>query len=437
MKNIDNLSNKTKVDLDEFERQELNDLEKQSIKNTIKTKKQKKVWKKVVGTVVAASLAIGLFFQTGTGKEVYAAAKEFLLDKYNIAFNTGYNGDKDLTELVEKTSITKEFDDYNIELRYSVRDGNKAFYKMLIHYKKDIDYENGRLRLSNNENDEDITYDDDFAYGLNIDGKKIETESGGALPQLIDKKNNIFQLDLEEDYGKDISKLIKKDSKIEFNITGFAFEFDDKDILIEDKISFDITNTFKDMAYLNKKYEIVGDKKFIDEKTGINFEVKDIKLNPLTQTIEIGYKNDNNETMTQSDSRLEIIGVTNEGKQFMISSRSNLNDDTKGTLEFVNYDNTMNPENIEQNRSVQELYKELTADDFYKEKVSVNLDYLGDKFTGESSFKDMLSAKEIKIIILFEEQGLEITKNENGEKYYNQTGLIEMRNLGEFTIKLK
>ena len=434
MKNIDKLSNKTKVDLDEFERQELNNLEKQSIKNTIKTKKQKRVWKKVVGTVVAASLAVGLFFQTGTGQEVYAAAKEFLLDKYNIVF-TGHDEEMDLTELVDKTGIVKEFVDYDIELRYAIRDRDRGFYKLLIHYKKDIDYENGRLRLSNNENDDDITYDDDFEFGLNIDGKKIEMESGSSYPQLIDKENNIFQFELEEKYKENLSELIKKDSKIEFNITGFAFEFDNKDILVEDKISFDITNTFKDMAYLNKEYEVVGNKKFKDEKTGIEVEVGDIRLNPFTQTFELNYKNDKNNMLSQGESELQLFGITNGGKEIGITGHASARNDKKGNIEYdYSYMKDQSPSN---GLGLEEAIKQATENEELKGKIKVNTDMFKNSKKTTANFDDILNAKEIKFKIVFEEQRSLFNPDKPFEIGDELSELVEIRDVGEFTIKLK
>ncbi|QQK08364.1 hypothetical protein [Miniphocaeibacter halophilus] len=439
MKDIYDLANETKVDLDKYEKKNLNDLEKQKIKNNIKTKKKKTIWKKVMGVSVAAAFALVVFGQTTMGQEVYAAAKEFIFEKYNVVFNTGSYGKEDLTSLVEKTGIVKEFDDYNIELRYAVRDGNKGFFRLLLEYKKDIDYENARLAPSNNEkehfteNGEPMTVDEDFTFSLLVDGKENSWDSASFRQELIDKENNIFQMDI------DISGIdeIKEGSKIEFKLSGLSFEFDGEQTPLQEDVVFDISNSFKDMAHLNRKYEIVEGKNFKDEKTGIDFEVKDVKLNEFSQTIELNYKGDNKETMTQSESEVTLFGVTDEGKQFGITGHADLADDTKGTIEYDYYDNTKNPENISQVISFKELFKDSAKEDFYKGKLNVNLDYLGDKFTGEASLEDLLNAKELKIVAVFDERGLEITENENGEKVYNRTGLVEIRDIGEFTIKLK
>lgn len=440
-KDIYDFSNETDIDLDEYEKVELNDIEKQKIKNSIKTKKRGFIWKKALGGVLVASLALFIFGQTKTGGDVFAAAKKYIFEQYNIVFQSDSNRKDDLSDLVEQTGIVKEFDDYNIELRYSVRNGNRGFFRLLLEYKKDIDYENARLAPLNNERENfddegnPVTVDEDFDYGLFIDGKKY-LAGGSRGDELIDKENKIFQMDINMNFENGFEEKIKSNSKIEFKIQGLSFEFDGVQMPLQKEVVFDISNNFKDMSYLNRKFEIVGDKKFTDEKTGIDFEVENIRINQLNQLIEIDYKNDK-ENLLSGDSRLYILGVTNEGKQFQIPGHTDIRNKTKGLIELEFYDNSDNTENIYQNRSISELFNEMSEDEFYKDILEVNLNYLGDEFTGEASIKDMLNAKELKIIVLFEEWGIEITENENGEKIYSSTGMQKIRNTGEFTIKFK
>ena len=75
-KNIYELLNNMKIDLDDYEKEELSDVEKQNLKRTFGSGAMKKFnFKKFVSIAAALVLVAGALGQTDFGKGVYAAAE--------------------------------------------------------------------------------------------------------------------------------------------------------------------------------------------------------------------------------------------------------------------------------------------------------------------------------------------------------------------------
>lgn len=75
-KNVYELLNHMDIDLEDYDREVLNDMEKRSLKNNFRKSIKRKINFKKLGTIAAvAVLTLGFFSQTNFGKNVYAAAE--------------------------------------------------------------------------------------------------------------------------------------------------------------------------------------------------------------------------------------------------------------------------------------------------------------------------------------------------------------------------
>ena len=75
-KNVYELFNHMDIDLEDYDREVLNDMEKRSLRNDFKKNSKQRFSFKKFGTIAAiAVLTIGLLSQTNFGKNVYAAAE--------------------------------------------------------------------------------------------------------------------------------------------------------------------------------------------------------------------------------------------------------------------------------------------------------------------------------------------------------------------------
>ncbi|HHY05093.1 MAG TPA: DUF4179 domain-containing protein, partial [Thermoanaerobacterales bacterium] len=75
-KNVYELLNHMDIDLEDYDREVLNDMEKRSLKNNFRKSIKRKINFKKLGNIAAvAVLTLGFFSQTNFGKNVYAAAE--------------------------------------------------------------------------------------------------------------------------------------------------------------------------------------------------------------------------------------------------------------------------------------------------------------------------------------------------------------------------
>lgn len=428
-KDIYDYSNDTEINFDEYEKVELNDIEKGKIKNTLRTKKQKKIWKKVVGTAVAASLAIGLFFQTGTGKEVYAAAKEFVLETFNFKQEEAFDRKDNLDQYVYKTDKMVYGNKYKIKIDSIMLHGNELSITSLI----ETDFKREES-------------DDYYIQGLMLSGLKIGDKDvditkrggeGGPLKASSKAKYEViaFQLTDEE------VKLLKESKKITLSGEGLVLKVNGDPRKYGKDFEFVLDDVeLNDIAKLNKKGDL--NIKVKDEKSGITYTITGYDFNPLKQKIYA--KSD-----IKGADTFKLEGVLDDGKKISFEGYyiddDNFNPTNNIVFEaniykfmneggFESYEEVLNTQNMKLDLKIMELG---LAEKMTEEEKRNMINNILEDFTEEDK-QDLY--KDFKIEKLKEEER-DIKLKELLKKEFDKSEgetIIRYEKIGkEFTIKLK
>lgn len=269
MKNIYDMFNDIDVDLNEYEKEDFNDLEKQKVKNKFKksiksNNSPNKSYKKYVSVASIAIISIALISQTRLGLYAHGALED-IAEVIKISLGV----DKQINEYSTKIqqSVTKR--KLTVKINDAILDGKELILYMSREYDK---------KLAPNENIDLVS------ENLYINGKKINGSVKGYYGN-IDKSKGDFVLgyELPEEYTGDISvklriidaALTKTDDKSYFKriIGPWTFKF---------KINGDKLN--KDTKYieLNKNIKL---------ETGSTMDIINYRGNILNQSINLSMTN--------------------------------------------------------------------------------------------------------------------------------------------------
>lgn len=421
-KDIYDYSNNTEINFDEYEKVELNDMDKARIKNMVKTKKQKKIWKKVVGTVVAASFALGLFFQTGTGKEVYVAAREFVLETFNFKQEEAFNRKDNLDQYVYKTDKMVYGNKYKIKIDSVMLHGNELNITSLI----ETDFKR--------EESDSYYIQGLYLSGLKIGDKDIDiTKRGGGGAPLVENpkaKYDLFEVKLTDDEVK----LLQESKKITLLGEGLILKVNGVPKTYGDKFEIVLGDVkLNDIAKYNKKGDL--NIKVKDEKNKINFTITGYDFNPLKQKI---YAVSDSEIKEE----LYLEGTLDNGKKVSFNGHYNSQDNNivfeSDIYRFENqggfqlYEDIFNAKTM--NLKMKIMEEGYFKNDEEKEKLIDNLFEVyseEDKKVLSKEYKIKELPKEERDIKIKEEMRKELDK-EKGET------IIRYEKIGKaFTIKIK
>lgn len=139
-RDIYNILNEVEIDLDDYYKEELSDIEKKKIKNNLKkTTKQKGKYKKAASAVAAVAIICTTLFGTNLGAAAYENVEQVL---YKISNYLGIEKSlEDYTTVLNK-SITKE--GITIRLNEVILDGNELIVSTTTSSNEKI--ENGYVR---------------------------------------------------------------------------------------------------------------------------------------------------------------------------------------------------------------------------------------------------------------------------------------------------
>jgi len=216
-KNVYELLNYTNINLEDYDREVLNDAEKQRLKNSFRNNRKKMFNFKKFGTIAAvAVLTIGLLSQASFGKSVYAAAQSKISEiSYSIGEALGIKRDIEpyanvINQIVEDKGVEVKLTEVIIdkdELIFSAVmnantpiDGFRFDYDIFINGKKLINY--GATGSSGRINNSDTAFFCSYAVDTagidlkdNVDIKIVLTEidyTAGTLEKRI-KGNWVFE----------------------------------------------------------------------------------------------------------------------------------------------------------------------------------------------------------------------------------------------------
>lgn len=265
MKNIYDMFNDIDVDLNEYEKEDFNDLEKQKVKNKFKksiksNNSPKKSYKKYISVASIAIISIALISQTRIGLYAHSALEDIAeIIKTSLGVD---NQIKEYSTNIQQ-SVTKR--KLTVKINDAILDGKELILYMSREYDKELDPNENIDLVSEN---------------LYINGKKINGNVKGYYGN-IDKSKQEFVLgyELPEEYKGDINvklrimdaAITKTDDENYFKriIGPWSFKF---------KVNGDKLNKDTKHIELNKKLEL---------DTGSTMDIISYRGNILNQTINL------------------------------------------------------------------------------------------------------------------------------------------------------
>lgn len=233
MKNIYNMLNDVEVNLDEYEVEGFNDMEKKRLKNGFKKLNNRKSnHKKIIAAASVAVLAVGLL---GTDLGVYAT--ETIREvTYNIA--SAFNIDKDIQEYTTVVNQSVSKNGIKVTLNEVILNDDELIVSTTIRSDEKLD-ETGYVSLS------------DYIY---INGKILQTGSSGSSSKIDDYTvEEVITHRLDDDTLSGDTDIKIKYTNVKLhdkNIRGpWAFEFKtngDELKIATDIISLDTEFTLED-----------------------------------------------------------------------------------------------------------------------------------------------------------------------------------------------
>ncbi|WP_034327909.1 DUF4179 domain-containing protein [Alkaliphilus transvaalensis] len=270
MKDTNNLYeflNEVYFDIDDYEKQDLTEIEKKHLRNTIKNnlknRRKKHKLKKFGSIAVALVLTIGIFSQTSFGREVYASTQSMISEiSYSIGRALGVERDVEIYSNV----VNKVIEDKGVEVKLTdvIIDKDELIICTVVNTNRPVE----GFRLD---------------YNIFINGKKIRVWGGsGSYGEVDDSKTIFTQIDYI--VVKDIDTTENLDIKIAFNELNYFTTQNDN--VVEGKVKgkwiFEFT---ADGSELMKDTQVIPlDYSFqIADQT---YSLEKFRYNPVNQKIE-------------------------------------------------------------------------------------------------------------------------------------------------------
>ncbi|WMM26172.1 DUF5643 domain-containing protein [Tissierella sp. MB52-C2] len=187
-KDIYRLLNQVEFNIEDYEKKELEDMEKQNLKNNLKKSMKKRFnFKRFGATAAALILTVGILSQTSFGKIVYANAESKIAElSYSIGRALGT--EKNIQPYANVVNEVVENNGVGIKLMDVIIDKDELILSTI---------------LNTNEPIEGVV----FNKTIFIDGKKRETKGASGISGAIDDSNTIFSeiyfIDMEDIELKD------------------------------------------------------------------------------------------------------------------------------------------------------------------------------------------------------------------------------------------
>lgn len=264
-KNIYDLLNEMDFNIEDYKKEELNDIEKKKIKKDFnKNRKKKYYFKKIVAIAAALLLTVGVLSQTGLGKDVYARAESKISEiSYSIGRTLGI--EKDITSYSDIINQTVEDNGVQIKLLEFILDKDEFVFSTVTDTGTQGDMTN-------------------FEYEIFINGKNVNIlpigggtfTTSGPLP--VNTHTAEFKdtdIDIQEDL--DI-KIVLKD------LASYTFGDSNEDIIensIKGKWEFEFRANSKQLAA--NSYSLPLDYSFnLGEQ---EYKLEEFRYNPVNQKI--------------------------------------------------------------------------------------------------------------------------------------------------------
>lgn len=302
-KNIYTLLNEMEINIDGYEKEVLNDMEKQKLKNNFKRSLKKKFNFKKFGTIAAALLiSIGIFSQTTMGKSVYANAESKVSEiTYSIGKALGFK--KNIEPYTNVIGEVKEDKGIEVKLNEVIIDKDELILSTIVYMDRTVD---GL----------------DFDFDIYIDGKKTERPGGGGDLKKIDDSKNIF-FNIAYTNIKELNTTKNMDIKIVLNNLNYNIGTSMDNIVGEWVFEFNANGAelAKNTYTFPLDYSFnIGEKKYI---------LEEFRSNPMGQKIFGKIENDS------GDHYIILEGYDDLGNKVSFSSTSESQDDNLNLTNLV------------------------------------------------------------------------------------------------------
>ncbi|NLV76791.1 MAG: DUF4179 domain-containing protein [Tissierellia bacterium] len=265
-KNIYEFLNEIDLNIDDYEKEELSDIEKENLKKTFKKSVKRKVSFKKIGAIAAALvLTIGVLSQTSFGKNVYATAQSKVSEiSYSIGKALGI--EKNIEPYANVVNQVVEDNGIEVKLTDVIIDKDELIFSTIVNTNKAVD---------------GCSLD----YDIFINGKKLKNYGGSGSSGAIDDSNTLFcktycvdvkGIDTKENV--DIKIVLSDLDYYLYNFEGTAIEEEGK---INGKWKFEFTANGSELTA--NTYVLPLDYYFnIDNQ---QYTLKEFRYNPVNQKI--------------------------------------------------------------------------------------------------------------------------------------------------------
>lgn len=172
-KNIYEFLNEVDFNIEDYEKEELTDIEKQNLKRSVRKNMKKKFNLKKFGSIAAALiLTIGVFGQTSLGKNVYATAGSKISEiSYSVGKALGI--ERNIEPYANVVNKVVEINGVEVKLNDVIIDRNELIFTTTVNTNKTVD---------------DVYFDCD----IYINGKKLIDYGGFGIYGTVESAKTLF-----------------------------------------------------------------------------------------------------------------------------------------------------------------------------------------------------------------------------------------------------
>lgn len=256
-KNIYELLNDMDINLEDYDKKELDDMEKRRLKNNFRKTKMKKVNLRKIGTIAAVAVfTIGLLGQTNLGKNVYAAAQSKVSEiSYSIGEGLGIKRNIEPYANV----VNKVVEDKKVEVKLTdvIIDKDELIFSTIANANTPVDWVN-------------------FDYDIFINGKRLTnygaTGSSGRIGNSETAFSHIYAVDTK---GIDL----KENIDVKIMIHNLNYRIGESEKRIKGKWEFEFTANGSELMAkshtlpMNYSFTVGGQK----------YSLEEFRYNPVNQ----------------------------------------------------------------------------------------------------------------------------------------------------------
>lgn len=256
-KNVYELLNHIDIDLEDYDREVLNDMEKRSLKNNFRKNRTKRFSLKKFGTIAAvAVLTIGLLSQTNFGKSVYAAA-ESKVSEISYSIGEALRTKRNIEPYANVVNQIVEDNGVEVKLNGVIIDKDELIFTTIANAATPVDWVN-------------------FDYDIFINGKKLTNYGAtGSSGRIGNSETAFFHTYAVNTKGIDLKENI--DVKIVLNNLNYIIDTSEK--RIKGKWEFEFTASGSEL--MANSHTLPMDYSF--NIGDLKYSLEEFRYNPVNQ----------------------------------------------------------------------------------------------------------------------------------------------------------